>query len=99
MSDEPSIDPQPGEIGDGLVEIPGATEILSPSAEGSIAGPRGDRGPGTGAADDRAEPVPDVTGSRTEPLDPSADLGSGGGSTTSDPGRQNPINPGSHLDD
>ncbi len=99
MSEEPSIDPQPGEIRDGLVEVHGATEIVSPSAEGALS--RGDAAPEPGGATDDAggEPVPDLTGARTEPLDPSAHLGSGGGSTTSDPGRQNPINPGSHLDD
>jgi len=104
MSDEPSIDPQPGEIGDGLVEIPGATEIVSPSAEGAIAGSGRDRGPAGGSGADAGEreggePVPDLTGARSEPLDPAADLGSGGGSTTSDPGRQNPIQPGRHLDE
>ena len=95
--DEPSIDPQPGEIGEGRVDVPGGTEIVSPSAEGAIArsNREGDTGAGTDAG---GQPVPDLGGSRAEPLDPAADLGSGGGSTTSDPGRQNPINPGSHLD-
>ena len=102
MSDEPSTDPQPGEIGEGQVDVPGGTEILSPSAEGAIASSGRDRAPeGSSGADavEGGEPVPDLGGTRAEPLDPAADLGSGGGSTTSDPGRQDPINPGGHLDD
>jgi hypothetical protein len=93
VSDEPSIDPQPGDIGDGMVEIRGATEITGQRGTRAVPG-----APGEPSSHDRGathgQPVRDLGGHRTEPLDPAAHLGSGGGSTTSDPGRVHPIIPG-----
>jgi hypothetical protein len=99
MSDEPSIDPQPGQIADGMVEIHGATEIVDGRAAGISPG-AGDLEAGGSTSAEGGTPVPDLTGRRSpEPLDAAADLGSGGGSTTADPGRQHPIDPGSNLDE
>jgi len=57
--EEPSIDPQPGKLGEGRVEVPGATELAGGRATGDEAGggERGGTGPGgyTGGTPERVE--------------------------------------------
>ena len=46
--DEPSIDPQPGELGEGRVDVPGGAEIAGGRATGGPAGAGSTSGGGPG---------------------------------------------------
>ncbi len=62
--EEPSIDPQPGELGDGRVDVRGGTELAGGRATGDPAGggERGGAGPG-GYTGGTPRPVEEEDGS------------------------------------